>query len=144
LVAKKVVAVACVNTPDEAVRAVMVVVAKVTVEVAVSVPATRLEVVAFVAVRLVKNPVIAVKSPVKKLVLVAFVVEALVAKKLVAVAEVVMKLVIVADAEVRSEIVALVIVVVAKVEVPVVERVPVRTVFPETERAEVEALPRVV
>jgi hypothetical protein len=128
---------------------VIVVVARVTVDVAVRVPATRLVVVALVAVRLVKNPVIAVRRPVKKLVLVALVVDALVAKKLVAVAEVnidddplrlekvpvvelrvvivpdaELRLVIVPDAEARSEIVALVIVVVARVTVDVAVRVP--------------------
>ena len=61
-------------------------VARVTVEVAVRVPATKLEVVALVAVRLVKKPVTTERRLAKKLDEVALVVDALVAKKLVAVA----------------------------------------------------------
>ena len=72
--------------PDAEVRSeivplVMVVVARLEVEVAVRVPVTRLEVVAFVAIRLVKNPVTAVKRLVKRLVDVALVRVALVAVK---------------------------------------------------------------
>ena len=100
---------------------------------------------AFVAVRLVKKPVTAVKRFAKKLVDVALVVDAFVAKRLVEVLLVVDELVakklvvvlfvefrfeIVPEADVRSVIVALVIVVVASVEVP-------RTI----ERPEVVALP---
>jgi hypothetical protein len=111
-----------------------VVVARVTVEVAVSVPATRLEVVALVAVRLVKNPVIEVRRLAKKVEEVALVVDALVAKKLVAVADVntddeplrvakvpvvELRVVIVPDDTVRDEMV-----VVARVEVPVTPNVP--------------------
>ena len=88
VVAKSVVAVALVVLSEEMVplaevRSVMVVVANTDVEVAVNLPVTRLDVVAFVAVRLVKKEVSAVKTDVKKFVEVAFVVEAFVAKKLV-------------------------------------------------------------
>lgn len=120
--------------PDAAVSADTVVVARFEVEVAVKVPVTSAEVVALVAVRLVKNPVIAVRRFVKRLVLVALVIRKLVddpfeAKNVVAVAlvntddeplrlekvpVVLLRVATVADAAVSDEIV-----VVAKVEVPV-------------------------
>ena len=71
-----------------------------------------------------KLPLVAPKLSVKKLVEVLFVVEALVTTRLVAVAFVALKLVIVPEAEVRSSIVAVEMVVVAKVEVPLTVRVP--------------------
>jgi hypothetical protein len=135
LVVDALVAANVVIVPDAAVSDVIVVVARVTVDVAVRVPATRLEVVALVAVRLVKNPVIEVRRLEKKLVLVALVVDALVAKRLVAealvntdddplrlanVPVVELRVVIVPDAAVSD-----VIVVVARVDTPVTERVPV-------------------
>jgi hypothetical protein len=139
LVAKKLVAVALVVlklaiVPDAEVRSlivplVMVVVARVAEDVAVKVPATKLEVVALVAVRLVKKPVIAVKRLEKKVEEVALVVDALVAKKLVAVA----------DVAVRDEMV-----VVARVEVPVTPSVVPTTTAPEVVRAVDEARPSTV
>ena len=138
-----------------AVRAEIVVVARVADVVAVKVPATRLEVVALVAVRLVKNPVIAVKRLEKKLDDVALVVDALVAKKLVAVALVirklvedpfdakkvvavaltVLKLVIVPVAEVSDEMV-----VVARVDVPVTPSVVPTTTAPDVVSAVADAV----
>ena len=138
-----------------AVRAEIVVVARVADVVAVKVPATRLEVVALVAVRLVKNPVIAVKRLAKKLDDVALVVDALVAKKLVAVALVirklvedpfdakkvvavaltVLKLVIVPVAEVSDEMV-----VVARVDVPVTPSVVPTTTAPDVVSAVADAV----
>ena len=61
---------------------VIVVVAKLEVEVAVNEPATRLVVVALVAVRFVKNAEIPFRRVAKKLVEVALVVDAFVAAKL--------------------------------------------------------------
>jgi hypothetical protein len=98
-----------------------------TVDVAiVEVPVTAKNpvVVAFVEVRLVNVAVIAFRIEAKRLVDVAFVVELLIAAKSVAVALVVLKLEIVPDADVRSEMVPFVIVVVARVEVPVTVNVP--------------------
>ena len=103
-----------VEVPD-AVRVVTVVVAKVADVVAVSVPVTSLEVVALVAVRLVKNPVTAVKRLAKKLVLVALVV---------------LRLVIVPVDAVSDEMV-----VVARVEVPRTARVPLARTLPEASTA---------
>jgi hypothetical protein len=132
---------------------VIVVVANTDVPVAVSVPVVRLEeealpsvevpevsvvIVALVAVRLVKKPDTDVRIDAKRLDEVALVVDALVAKKLVAVAlvntddeplrlanvpVVLVRVVIVLDDEVKSLIVALVMVVVARVTVPVAVRV---------------------
>jgi hypothetical protein len=147
------------TVPDAEVKLAMlpleiVVVARLAVPVAVNVPATRLVVVALVAVRLVKNPVIAVKMLAKRLDDVAFVVDALVAKSVPVVvlfvattlpavtvtidAFVLLRLVMVPVAEVSEEIV-----VVASVEVPVTESVPVAYRF-VVEMFEVDALARLV
>jgi hypothetical protein len=137
-----------------AVSAEIVVVARVAEDVAVKVPATRLEVVALVAVRLVKNPVIAVKRLAKKVEEVALVVDALVAKKVVAVADVntddeplrlakvpvvELRVVIVPDDTVRDEMV-----VVARVEVPVTPSVVPTTTAPDVVSAVEEARPSTV
>ena len=139
LVVEAFVDVSFVIVPEAAVKSVtvsllIVVVARLEVDVAVKVPATKLVVVALVAVRLVKNPVIAVKMLAKKLDEVAFVVDAFVAKRLVEVllvvealiekrlvlvlfvvdAFVAKRFVVVAEVEVRAEIV-----VVARNDVPV-------------------------
>ena len=136
--------------PEATVSAEIVVVARDAVDVAVKVPATRLEVVALVAVRLVKNPVIAVKRLEKKLDDVALVVDALVAKKLVAVAEVntddeplrlvkvpvvELSVVIVPDDTVSDEMV-----VVARVEVPVTPSVVPTTTAPDVVSAVADAV----
>jgi hypothetical protein len=141
LVAKKLVVVLLVDfrlvtVPDAEVRsvivpAVIVVVASVAVPVAVNVPVTRLVVVALVAVKLAKNAVTPFMRLEKKLVEVAFVLN-----KFTLVAFVVFRLEIVPEAEVRSFTVPLVIVVVAKTDVPVAVRVPVV-------RLDDEALPSV-
>ena len=114
---------------------VIVVVASDAVPVAVSVPVTKLEVVAFSAVRLVKAAVTALRSDEKKLDDVALVVDAFVAKRLVAVADVVTKVF-----EVRA-----VAVVVARVEVPAIANVPLALRFPcasaKKLRFSVQALP---
>jgi hypothetical protein len=55
-----------------------------------------------------------------------------------------MRLVIVAEAEVSEVIVPSVIVVVARVEVPITDSVPPRFVLPDTVRAVAEAVFRVV
>jgi hypothetical protein len=86
-------------------------------------------VVALVAVRLVITAVTAFRS---------------VAKRLDEVALVFIRLVIVAEAEVRSVIVPRVIVVVARVEVPVTVSDPPMFVLPDTVRAVAEAVESVV
>ena len=122
-----------------------VVVARVTVLVAVRVPVTRLVVVALAAVKSCTYAVIALKSVAKRLDEVALVRDAFSEKRLVEVALVTSRLVveafvdtklvdvlyvefrrvIVADAEVRSVMSAEEIVVVANLDVPVTARVPV-------------------
>lgn len=102
----------------------------------VEVPEVRVEMLAFVVVRLVKNAVTPFKRVAKKLEEVA-----LVLNKLVLVALMLFKLVRVAEAEVRSSIVPLVIVVVASTDVPVAVRLPVandvEVALPNTEFPEV-------
>ena len=96
------------------VRSEIVVVARLDVPVAVRVPTVRLDVVALVAVRLVKNEVTPFKSVAKRFVEVLLVVEAFVAVSVEAV-----RLVNDEEAEVRSLMVALEIVVVARPVTPI-------------------------
>ena len=105
---------------SEIVALVIVVVARVTVDVAVSVPATKLEVVALVAVRLVKNPVTAVRRLAKKVDDVAFVVLLFVAKKLVVDAFTVKRLVEEALDEVIDVNVGVVLTLIVEVPVSVI------------------------
>jgi hypothetical protein len=136
---------------------VIVVVARLTVPVAVNVPATRLVVVALVAVRLVKNAVTPFKIDAKRLDEVLFVVDAFVAKKLVVVlfvdelftilpfvAKKLVLVLFVVDA-LRAErvpvVVLLVDTILPTVVCPVTESVPVATML-VAEIFEVDALPR--
>jgi len=111
---KKLDEVALVIVDEAAVKSVtvsllIVVVARLEVDVAVKVPATKLVVVALVAVRLVKNPVIAVKMLAKKLDEVAFVVDAFVAKRLV-------EVLLVVEALIEKRLVEVLLVVEALIE----------------------------
>jgi hypothetical protein len=126
--------------------------------VAVRLVATALVVVELPTTRLVMEAKVATRDDMKPLVVVALVVVLLpivtpvrfesVAKRLETkefeeVLLVVLNAVTVAEAEVRSVIVPLVIVVVASVEVPDVLSVPESTVLPDTVSAVADALPRV-
>ena len=117
--------------PDAEVRSAMfaldiVVVASVEVPVTTNCPV----VVELTVVRLVMNAVTMLTRFAKKFVDVALVVEAFVAKKLVVVLFVEFRFAIVPDATVRSVIVAFVIVVVARVVVPITAKRPDVVAFP--------------